>query len=57
MLETTRNAKPKEVGGIFRRMVGTNEAAEMMNRAKFKQERRRVVKEHAVLSLEEAILN
>lgn len=55
MLETMRNAMPKEVGGILRRMVGANEAAERMKRVKFRQQRRRVVKEHAFLSLEEAI--
>lgn len=54
-----RNATPKEVGGILRRMVGANEAAERMNNAKFKEQRRRLAKEHdAFLSLvEEAILS
>lgn len=57
MLETMRNAIPKEVGGILRRIVGANEATERINSAKFKQQRRRIVNEHAFLvSLEDAIL-
>lgn len=55
MPETIRRAKPKEVGGILRRIVGANEDAERMKREKFKKLRRRFVKEHVFLSLEEAI--
>lgn len=50
-----RNAMPNEVGGILRRMVGANEAPERMKSVKFKEQRRRRVKEHVFLSLEEAI--
>ena len=56
MPETIRNAMPKEVGGILRRIVGAKEAAEVMKSTKFKQLRRRLVNEHALLSLEEAIV-
>lgn len=51
-----RNAIPNDVGGILRRMVGANEVAERIKSVKFKEQRRRTVKEHAFLSLEEAIL-
>ena len=47
---------PKEVGGILRRIVGAKEAAEVIKSTKFKQLRRRLVNEHALLSLEEAIV-
>ena len=55
MPDTIRNATPNEVGGILRRTVGEKEAAERMKRVKLRHERRRVVKEHVRLSLEEAI--
>lgn len=51
-----RNAMPNEVGGILRRMVGANEVAERIKSVKFKEQRRRTVKEHAFLRLEDAIL-
>ena len=57
MQEPTSNAKPIEVGGILRRIVGTKEADERIKRVKFKHERRRLGKEHELLlSLEEAML-
>lgn len=57
MPETIRRAMPNEVGGILRRIVGANEEAERIKSEKFKQLRRRLVKEHALLTfdLEEAI--
>jgi hypothetical protein len=56
MVETIRNAMPNDVGGILRRMVGANDVAERMKSVKFKEHRRRMVKEHVFLVLEEAIL-
>lgn len=56
MVETIRNAKPNEVGGILRRMVGANDAAERRKSVKFREQRMRIVKEHGFLSFEEAIL-
>lgn len=56
MLETMRNAIPIEVGGILRRIMGAREIEDRINRVKFKHERRRLGKEHELLSLEEAIL-
>lgn len=56
--ETMRNAKPKEVGDVRRRIMGATEAAERMKRVKFKQESRRFGKESELLrllALEEAI--
>jgi hypothetical protein len=47
---------PNDVGGILRRMVGANDVAERMKSVKFKEHRRRMVKEHVFLVLEEAIL-
>lgn len=55
MLETVSNAKPSEVGGILRRIMGAREAEQRINRVKFKHERRRFGKEHELLSLVEAI--
>jgi len=57
MPETIRRAMPNEVGGILRRIVGANEEAERIKSEKFKQLRRRLVKEHALLTFdfEEAI--
>lgn len=55
MQEPTSNAKPSEVGGILRRTMGTIEAEERIKRVKFKHERRRLGKEHELLSLEEAM--
>lgn len=55
MQEPTSNAEPIEVGGILRRIVGTKEAEERIKRVKFKHERRRLGKEHELLSLEEAM--
>lgn len=47
--ETMRKAMPKEVGGILRRIVGAKEADERRKRVKFREERRRLVKEQAFL--------
>ena len=55
MQEAIRNAKPSEVGGILRRIMGAREAAERIKRVKFKQERRRFGNEKELLSLEEVI--
>lgn len=55
MQDTMRNAKPKEVGGILRRIVGAREAADRIKSVKLRQESRRFGKEHDLLSLEEAI--
>lgn len=52
MQETMSNAIPIEVGGILRSIVGAREAEERMNSVKFKQESRRLEKEHELLSLE-----
>lgn len=55
MQETMSNAIPIEVGGNLRSIMGAREAAERMNSVKFKQESRRLEKEHELPSLEEAI--
>ena len=55
MQETIRNAKPSEVGGILRRIMGAREAEKRIKRVKFKQERRRFGNENELLSLEEVI--
>lgn len=57
MQETMRNAQPREVGGILRKIIGAREAAERMKRMKFKNDRRIFGKEHELLlSLVEAIV-
>lgn len=55
MDETIRNAQPREVGGFLRRRIGAKEAAERMKRMRLKNERRRLRKEHELLSFEDAI--
>lgn len=40
MEETMRKAKPNEVGGILRAIVGTKDVAERMKRMKLRTERR-----------------
>lgn len=55
MQEPTSKANPNEVGGILRRTMGAIEAEERIKRVKFKHERRRLGKEHELLSLEEAM--
>lgn len=57
MQETVRNAQPRQVGGVLRRIIGAREAEERMNRMKFKNETRTIGKEHELLLslVEEAI--
>lgn len=47
-----RNARPIEVGGIRRRIVGTRDVAERMKRMKFRHARRRFGKEQELLRLD-----
>lgn len=55
MQETMRNAKPSEVGGNLRRIIGARDTEESMKRVKFKHERRRFGNEQESLSLEDAM--
>ena len=57
MQETVRNAQPRHVGGVLRRIIGAREAEERMNRMTFKNETRTIGKEHELLLslVEEAI--
>ena len=55
MEETKRKAKPSEVGGILRRMMGPKEEEERMKRKKFRHERSKFGNEHELLSFGEAI--
>lgn len=54
-MEIIRNAKPRLVGGILRRIMGKIEIKERIKSVKFKQERRRLGKENELLRLEDAI--
>lgn len=47
-----RIARPIEVGGIRRRIVGTRDVAERMKRMKFRHARRRFGKEKELLRLD-----
>lgn len=53
--ETMRKARPSDVGGILRRMVGTREAAERTRRTRLRHDRRRFGKEHELRSFEDAM--
>lgn len=57
MEETIRKAKPSEVGGILRRIMGAREVAERIKRVKLKHERRRFGNEKELLSLEELAIS